>query len=160
MAIASTPPRLAGVPLNIALFVGAALIGNGLIFATGSAGGAPPPGGEGLIPPGPVVGAVWLVQFALMGTARAWLLADGGPREWRAWLPVVLAVLCLAFPVYTRGLSDPSAGAVGTLATLAVTVPAMVAIGGGSSRAAWALVPLACWLGYVAAVYFLAGMGG
>ncbi|WP_448663069.1 tryptophan-rich sensory protein [Sphingomonas sp. CJ20] len=150
-ATAEAPPR--AIALNIALFVGAALIGNGLIFATGSGNSPPPPGAEGLLPPGPVVGAVWLVQFALMGLSRAWLVADA-PRDRRRWLPVAIALLCLAFPLYTSGLSDPAAGAIGTLATLVVTVAAMLAIGARSARAAWALVPLACWLGYVAAVYY------
>ncbi len=155
MATGFAAARGQGTIVNIVAFVAAALIGNGLVFATGSAGGPPPPGAEGLLPPGPVVGAVWLVQFALMGVARAWVLRDGGAGEWRGWLPVAIGVICLAFPVYTAGLSDPAAGAVGTVVTLVVVVIAMLAIGQSSSRAAWALVPLACWLGYVAGVYYL-----
>ena len=105
------------------------------------------------MPPGPLVGAIWVVQFALMGLSRWLYLRDSSDRGWRSNLPWLLALICLAFPVYTGGLDDPAAGAIGTLVTLAVTLATMLVLGG---RAAWALVPLAVWGSYVACVYYLA----
>lgn len=145
-----------GLVLNIVVLVGAVLIGNALIFGLGFDGGSMPPAKAAWIPPGPVVGTVWVVQFALLGAARWFYLRDTGDHGWRAWLPVVLALIALAFPVYTSGLKDPATGAIGTAATLVVTVAIQLALGRRSPAAAWAMVPLAVWLGYVAVVYFAA----
>jgi benzodiazapine receptor len=156
MAQALSRPSSRGLWLNIAVFVGVVLVTNALIFATGSdVGGAEPSERDALLPPGPVVGAVWVAQFALLGLSRWLIVRDTAPGDWRRWLPVVLGLICLAFPLYTSGPDGERLGAIGTLVTLAVTVPAMLAIGRASSAAAWALVPLAAWLGYVACVYWL-----
>jgi benzodiazapine receptor len=156
MTAAANRSNSAGLWINIAAFVALALICNAVIFALGLDVGALPPSKEAWLPPGIGVGLIWLVQFALMGVSRWFYLRDSNDRGWRSWLPVLLAIICLAFPAYTGGLNDPEAGAAGTLVTLAVTVATMLVLGPGSSRAAWALVPLAVWGSYVACVYYLA----
>ncbi len=145
-----------GLWLNIAALVALVLVGNALIFGLGADGGSLPPDQARWVPPGPLVGAIWVVQFALMGAARWFWLRDTNDYGWRAWLPVVLAAICLAFPVYTGGLDSPAAGAIGTLATLVATLAGMFTLGRRSGAAAWALVPLAVWGSYVACVYYLA----
>ncbi|NML07653.1 tryptophan-rich sensory protein [Sphingomonas sp. G-3-2-10] len=142
--------------VNIAALVGAVLIGNALIFSLGFDGGSLSPAKEAWLPPGPLVGMIWVVQFALMGAARWLYVRDARDHGWRGWLPVGLALICLAFPVYTSGLADPATGAIGTLVTLVATLAAMLTLGRRSSAAAWALVPLAIWGSYVACVYYLA----
>jgi len=143
-----------GLWLNIGVLVALVLIGNALIFGLGFDNGQSLSAAQqAWVPPGPVVGMIWVVQFALMGAARWLYLRDSGDLGWRASLPWVIAAICLAFPVYTGGLDDPSAGAIGTLVTVVVVVASMLALGG---RAAWALVPLAVWGSYVACVYYLA----
>jgi translocator protein len=139
--------------LHLLIPVLAVIAGNALIFALGLDGGSLPPAKAAWIPPGPVVGAVWIGQFALIGLSRWFYLRDTRERGRLAWLPVALGLLALAFPIYTAGLSDPRTGAAGTLVTLALTVATQLALGRHSSAAAWALVPLAAWLSYVAAVY-------
>lgn len=145
-----------GLLLNIVLLVALVLIGNAIIFGFGFNGGSLPPAKAAWVPSGPVVGAIWVVQFALMGAARWLYIRDSGQRGLPAALPLMLAGVCLAFPVYTSGLADPSTGAVGTLVTVVVTVVTMLTLGHRSSRAAWALLPLAVWGSYVACVYYLA----
>jgi tryptophan-rich sensory protein len=145
-----------GLWLNIGALVALVLVGNALIFGLGADGGSLPPAQARWVPPGPLVGAIWVVQFALMGAARWFYLCDTRDHGWRSWLPVVLAAMCLAFPVYTGGLGSPAAGAIGTLVTLVATLAVMLTLGRRSSTAAWALVPLAIWGSYVACVYYLA----
>lgn len=152
-ATALNRPTVTGLLLNIVLLVAAVLIGNAIIFAFDLDGGSLSAAQQAWVPPGPLVGAIWVVQFALMGAARWLHIRDSGDRGWRRNLPLLLAAICLAFPVYTSGLDDPAAGAIGTLATVVVTVAVMLAMRG---RAAWALVPLAVWGSYVACVYYLA----
>lgn len=153
MTAAVNRPDQRGLLLNIALLVALVLIGNAIIFGFGFDGGSLSPAKEAWVPPGPVVGAIWVVQFALMGAARWLYIRDTGDRGWQSNLPLLVAAICLAFPVYTSGLADPSTGAVGTLVTVVVTVATMLMLGG---RAAWALVPLAIWGSYVACVYYVA----
>ncbi|MEZ0242316.1 MAG: tryptophan-rich sensory protein [Sphingomonas sp.] len=146
-----------GLLLNIVLLVALVLIGNALIFGLGFDNGQSLSAAQqAWVPPGAVIGAIWVVQFALMGAARWLWLRDSRDRGWRSNLPWLIALICLAFPVYTGGLDDPSAGAIGTLATVVVVVATMLVLGRRSSAAAWALVPLAVWGSYVACVYYLA----
>ncbi|MCW3835199.1 tryptophan-rich sensory protein [Sphingomonas canadensis] len=144
-----------GLWANIALPVAAVVIGNAIIFGLGAARSDLTPAQQQWVPPGAVVGSVWVVLFALLGMSR-WLYLRGGGRGGRSWLPAWLALLGLAFPVYTGLFTDSGLGAAGTAVTLAATVAVMLAMGRRVPAAAWAILPMACWLGYVACVYFLA----
>jgi tryptophan-rich sensory protein len=138
--------------VRIAAFVGVCLATNGLIFALGwNAPGAQAT--PAAIPPGPVVGAVWLVLFAAMGAAYD--LAKASQR--RAWVPLALAAACLAYPFYTAGLRDQSLGYCGVVATLLAALASALALRPASRRAAWLVVPVAVWTGYVAIVGAVAG---
>lgn len=151
-ATAFDDPQRRGLFVNAAAFVVVCLVVNGVIFGLGwnappsSAGRAP------FIPPGPVVGTVWTLLFALMGAARWAYVRDARDRGWRGWMPVVLAAVCLAFPFYTSGLSDQDTGFIGTVATLGFAVFVAAALSGQSAAAAWAIVPTIVWTGWVAGV--------
>jgi tryptophan-rich sensory protein len=96
---------------------------NGLIFALGWAG--PPAEGasvNSLLPPGWVIGAVWVVLLALLAVAFWRLASDAAPDARRLGPWVLLLVLaCLAYPFYTAGLSNEVAGFIGNLATIAAS---------------------------------------
>jgi benzodiazapine receptor len=140
---------MAGLWANLLVFVGAPLVVNGVIFGLGLERGG---GAQTGLPPGWVVGAIWLVLFAAMGVAR-WLLLRAarthGEQRRVEWVSA-LAFLCLLYPVYTGGFSNLSDGLVGNVVTWLVAVPVTVY----AFRRVWAagawLVPLVVWLSYAA----------
>ena len=94
-------PVMAGLAANLAVFVGTPLVVNGVIFGLGLESSS----GQTGLPPGWVVGTIWLVLFAAMGVAR-WLLLRSGEDTWRTarggvgeWAGVSLLVVS---GVYTR----------------------------------------------------------
>ena len=140
---------LAGLAWNLLVFIGLPLVLNGLIFGLGWERSSGPQTG---LPPGWVVGAIWLVLFAGMGIAR-WLLLRSAVTRGDAlrveWVSLV-ALLCLLYPLYTSGLSNLFDGLVGNLLTLVVAVPVAVFAFQRSRAAGWCLAPLVVWLSYAA----------
>ena len=144
-------PHRRGLVANVAAFVVACLVVNGLVFGLGwaaasSANAAP------LIPPGPVVGSVWTLLFALMGAARWAYLRDTRRGGRHGWAPAALAVLCLAFPFYTAGFSDQKAGFVGTAVTLGVATMVCGMLYRRAPLAAACIAPTVVWTGWVTMV--------
>ena len=118
-------PRRSGRSLAtyVLSVVGITVAINGLIFALGWAGpsvdAARP---NALLPPGWVIGGVWVVLLALLAVA-AWLLASHPAPEARRLSPWVLALIgfCLAYPFYTTGLRSDIMSLAGNLATIAAS---------------------------------------
>lgn len=142
----STRSRSLGA--NLAVFVGAPLLLNGLIFGLGW--NRPRAKAAG-IPPGWVVGSLWLLLFAGMGAAR-WELASATSlfRDRRTEWISLLAFLCLLYPLYTEGLRDDRIGLGGNIVT---AVTAFAALGRVSQRSASAgilVLPTCVWLTYAA----------
>ena len=108
--------------LNLTLAVGLGLLINAIVFAVLFADAAEPPSNVPFAPPGAVVGAVWVILFALMGASR-WLLNASGEaaRAAKNWI-VVLLVFCFAYPFYTLGLNSEKIGLAGNIATAALTI--------------------------------------
>lgn len=140
---------MTGLAANLGVFVGLPLVLNGLIFGLGwnRAGGM-----QVGLPPGWVVGSLWVVLFAGMGTAR-WLLlraARGREEQRRAEWVSLLAFLCLLYPLYTAGLRDDRVGLVGNVLTAVVAV-AVAVFAWKRVRAAGVWLAAVCaWLVYAA----------
>jgi len=142
-------PVMAGLTANLAAFVGAPLVVNGAIFGLG----LQQSGGEQTgLPPGWVVGTIWLVLFAGMGGAR-WLLLRAarthGEQRRAEWVSA-LAFVCLLYPLYTGGFSNLVAGLVGTAVTWLVAVPVAVYAWRRARMAGLCLAPLVVWLSFAA----------
>jgi tryptophan-rich sensory protein len=141
-------PVMAGLAANLAVFVGTPLVVNGAIFGLGLESSS----GQTGLPPGWVVGTIWLLLFAAMGVAR-WLLLRSakthGEQRRVEWVSG-LAFLCLLYPVYTRGFSDLVAGLVGNIVTWLVAVPVAVYAWRRERLAGWCVAPLVVWLSYAA----------
>jgi len=142
-------PVMSGLAANLAVFVGAPLVVNGLIFGLGWARTDGPQAG---LPPGWVVGVIWVVLFAGMGTAR-WLLLR------TAWVDVeqrrvervtLLAFVCLLYPLYTAGLQNERVGLVGNILTLWLARAAAVYAWRRVRAAGWCLFAVCAWLLYAA----------
>ena len=138
-----------GLAANLAVFVGLPLVLNGLIFGLGWNRASGPQSG---LPPGWVVGSLWVVLFAGMGTAR-WLLlraARGLEEQRRAEWVSLLAFLCLLYPLYTVGLSDDGVELVGNAITAVVGIAVAVFAWRRVRAAGVWLVAVCAWLLYAA----------
>lgn len=146
--------RLTSLTGNLVVFVGLPLVLNGVIFGLGWDKATR--GAQGMVPglpPGWFVGALWLVLFAAMGTAR-WLLLRRNGGRWSELAEGVsgLAALCLIYPLYTGGLSDDRVGLAGNVITLALAVPLAVLAWRRSAKAGVCLAAVSTWLAYAATV--------
>ena len=132
-------PGRRGLVANLAVWLGAVLVLNGLIFGLGwnTRSAAPDPW---FAPPGWVVGLVWVGLFALLAAARWRLHARPGRRAWVTGLMLA----CLAFPLYAQAPGSVWAGFVGSVATCVLA--AVVAARAGP--AAGLVLPTALWCGF------------
>ena len=138
---------MTGLGANLVVFVGLPLVLNGVIFGLGWERSSGPQTG---LPPGWAVGAIWMVLFVGMGTAR-WLLlraARAHGEERRVEWVSLLAFLCLLYPLYTGGFSNLFDGLVGNVVTLVAAVPIAVSAFRRSRVAGLCLAPLVMWLAY------------
>ncbi len=133
--------------VNLAVFVGAPLLLNGVIFGLGW--NRPRAKAAG-IPPGWVVGGLWLLLFAGMGAARRQLAdsSDSPLHERSAEWVSLLAFLCLLYPLYTEGLRDDRVGLGGNIVTAVVGFAALERSARRSRAAALFLLPTCLWLVY------------
>jgi tryptophan-rich sensory protein len=139
--------RKSGLAWNVGCALLAALLGNGLVFLVNpqemSSDRQTP-----LTPPGYVIGVVWTGLFICMGLAR-WNLVRSREDGAASAAPIVwLAILCLAYPVYTGGLRSQTIGLIGNVVTLVFTLGVIASIFPKSRTAAFLNLPVALWLAY------------
>jgi translocator protein len=121
---------------------------NALIFSSGwdKASDALPT--SPYAPPGYVIGIVWTVLFIGIGASRWFIIRDTGAGRRAAWLPLILAAICLAYPIYTAGLSDRTIALWGNVATAGFAIICAAILYRYSARAAYALMPIPVWIGF------------
>jgi tryptophan-rich sensory protein len=100
------------------------------------------------LPPGWVIGVIWVVILGILGIALALSMSDG------VSFVLVTAVICacLAYPLYTRVFSSPSAMSIGNKLTLllALVVALVLAHRDSADRSTSVyFAPLLVWLSYV-----------
>ena len=135
--------------INILTPVAAAIAMNALIFAKGwdSASSASPITRSKLLPPGPVIGAVWIAIFASLGYAH-YLLYRQHPMA--AWYLVAIIAWCLLYPLLTSGLQETRAKLFNTISLiLAAMLCIIVAQSDNKSPALYFVLPLLAWTSYV-----------
>jgi tryptophan-rich sensory protein len=123
---------------------------NGLIFALGWVGPSVDAARHNaLLPPGWVVGGVWLVLLVLLAVAF-WLLASEGRPEVRRLSPWVLALIgfCLAYPFYTIGLRNETLSLIANLATISASSFLAGCVLGSSRPAALFIFMPAPWVSF------------
>jgi hypothetical protein len=137
--------RMSGLAANLAVFIISPLVMNAIVFGLGWDRASASVAG---VPPGPVVGAIWMLLFTGMGVAR-WLLvrANRGGAEWVS----LLAFVCLLFPLYTAGLRNMVVGLVGTLLSAALAIAVTRSAWSRSRQAAVCVSAVCAWLLYAGA---------
>jgi len=142
--------RMPSLAANLAVFVGAALVVNAIIFGLGFPGAAGDPSG----PPGWFIGLAWAVLFAMFGAAHWRLQALANASAGRVGL-VAFAMLCLIYPFYTLGLSSCSIGLLGNIVTALAAVLLVRRIWPASATAALLVAPVIPWLVFASWVSLL-----
>jgi tryptophan-rich sensory protein len=140
-----------GLISNAGMAILSALAVNGIIelinpSEMASAGDVP------LQPPGYVIGIIWTLLFAAMGSARWLLVANTSNTLGVRRLLLGLLLLCLAYPFYTFGLRSNVIGLIGALSIIALGVAFVIQVR-GISRLAAGLVSLV--IGWVSFASFL-----
>lgn len=150
-ALSPGAPRLAAY---LFVFVGAALALNGAIFATGAIRWSRTLANPSWSPPGPVIGTVWVVLFALMAGA-AWVV-DRRAEPARA-RPARLAIIAqwalnMSWTVLYFGLRNVPNGFFVTVAAWLLCLVTVTLAARATRLAAALLVPLLGWLTFALAL--------
>jgi tryptophan-rich sensory protein len=148
-------PDGVGAAATAAIFAGAAIALNGIIFAFGLAGSDDAVSRLSWAPPGWAIGAIWVVLFMLYAVAH-WLLRQHGDSGRRAarWV-LAIVVWDLAYPFLTLGF-DLTLGAWLNVVTLLLTIVLLWRVWHESRPAfAW-LLPSLAWVGFATVLTFAA----
>ena len=145
-------PRASAVRLviYIVLFTGIAAGLNAWIFMTGGADWSRALVSPPWSPPGPVVGTVWIVLFALMATSL-WLVDRDGQLQARSGARSLIALqylINISWPLLYFGLESIAAGFFVTAIAWLVSLASLITIWRASRGAALLFVPLTLWLSF------------
>jgi translocator protein len=145
------PLRLA---LYLGVFVGSALVINGFIFATGAISWSRTLANPPWSPPGPVIGTVWVVLFALMAGAafvvdRQATASHAGPAR----LAIIAQwTLNMSWTVLYFGLRNVPNGFYVTVAAWLLCLVTLSLTARAARLAAALLLPLLGWLTFALAL--------
>jgi tryptophan-rich sensory protein len=111
-----------GLAANIATTVAIAVIANGTLALFGLAR-RPHQIWPAFAPPGPAIGAVWVVLFGAMGAARWSVARRRSPRAKSDARAIdALIAICLAYPFYTHAVGGHAIELAGNIVTFAVAI--------------------------------------
>lgn len=96
------------------------------------------------LPPGWMVGSIWIVLLGLLGYVR-WMVRNDTPAQSTV---TFLIVFCVMYPFYTLGLKD-NIGRVMNVITLIVAFSSALVVLNVNINAMTAMIPLLMWASYV-----------
>ena len=144
-----------GLVATAAVFAGAAVVLNGILYAFGLAGGDDAVARLSWAPPGWAIGAIWTLLFVLYAVAH-WLLRQRGDSGRRAARWVLAIVLWdLAYPFLTLGF-DLVLGAWLNVVTLVLTILLLWRVWRDFRRAFGWLLPSLAWVSFATVLTFAA----
>jgi tryptophan-rich sensory protein len=143
-------PKTLRLALSVSVPVVAALIVNGIIYLNRL--NEQTAEETRFLPPGPVVGAIWVFLFALFGYVF-YLLRWGSlsPCPSGAWAVAALIVYCLSYPFVTSLRSGTRATSVANVFALVIVATCIMVVQrcGMQNRAVACLLPAFAWASYV-----------
>lgn len=148
-------PDKVGVALSAIVPMLAALIANGLIYATGWVNEDQAYDAVSFSPPGWVVGTIWLIIFPMWGYARWKAYQAGTTGREQSWWAVALIFWSLAYPVAVVFL-DTVGSAWANVASLAFAALVAWRLSTVSKPAAGWIVPSLVWLTFASVLGFAA----
>src|SRR3990167_4336593 len=99
------------------------------------------------LPPGWLIGVIWVIVLGFLGYAL--YLTTKARDNVSSVFIVILMLICLAYPFYTRGLTTGTAAKVGDVATLVIGFAVTVVVALRTPQAVPYLIPLLVWASYV-----------
>lgn len=97
------------------------------------------------LPPGWVIGTVWVLIFGLLGWV--WFLVWGSPLAHAA--VVALILYCLAYPLATGGLRNGTVAKVLNVLALVFSFTTALVTQRALPKTVWFLTPILAWTAYV-----------
>jgi tryptophan-rich sensory protein len=143
-------PDSRGLTANILTALAVTLILNGMIFAFGWNLNPTTSSRPSFAPPGPVIGAIWVVL--VMGMAAAhWKLRTLSQLPLAKGVLILLAV-CLGYPFYALASNNQWVGLAGNIVTLLLSAGLAWKVWPVSRFAGVPLAAVAVWVAYATAV--------
>lgn len=150
-------PDTGGLVLSILLPLAAVLIGNGLIYASGSLNN---PDYEAVSwgPPGWVIGMIWCVIYPLWGAARWKVAAKHDACARRSYWVAALIVWGLFYPVVTAFVGTAGSVAANVF-SLVLAIVTIIRVWPASMAAVAMIAPSIVWL-FIANAFGFAALEG
>ncbi len=137
-------PEGLGLTLSIVIPLAAVVIGNGLIYASGSLNN---PDYEAVSwgPPGWLIGVIWCVIYPLWGAARWKVAAKNDAMSGRSLWVVALIVWGLCYPVVTA-FTGTLGSVVANILSLVLAIMTTIRVWPASMAAVGLIAPSILWL--------------
>jgi tryptophan-rich sensory protein len=144
----NSQPGVGRLAAYLTLFVGAALAINGAIFATGAIAWSRTLANPSWSPPGPVIGSVWVVLFALMAGAAYVVDRRAEPARALPARAILFAqwALNMSWTVLYFGLRNVPNGFYVTVAAWVLCIATLTLTARAAPLAAALIAPLFGWL--------------
>ena len=132
-----------GVPIMLALIINAFIYSSGWNEYKNATPKNP------LIPPGYIIGSIWVLIFGFLGYAHYLLYAKNNTMTWGTVAIELAVAFCLAYPFLTNGLKQNKIAAYLNYATLLISGMLGFAVLNESKSAVVYTVPFIIWSAYV-----------
>ena len=99
------------------------------------------------IPPGYVIGIIWIIIFGLLGYVQYILRNQNNIFEFL--LIIFLLVFCILYPFFTNRLQNLKIGLILNAITLILSFTISLFIFNVSKKAFYYLIPLLLWISYI-----------
>ena len=101
-----------------------------------------------ILPPGYIIGIVWIIIFGLLGYVHYLLYKLKGKFSIYSNIIVLFLIFCLAYPFLTNGLKEGNANILNLITLILSFVIGLIVIT-QSVKAFYYIIPLLLWASYV-----------
>ena len=140
--------------LNILIPIIFAIIVNGIIYALKWNNNNNINTKMPYLPPGYIIGLIWLIIFGFLGVAH-YILTYRQNSNIASNSIIFLLIFCLAYPFLTSGLKNIKIALILNLLTFFLSIIVSIIVAYKSLNAFYFLIPLLLWAGYVNYIFLI-----
>jgi len=100
-----------------------------------------------LLPPGPIIGTIWIIIFAFLGYAS--YIANQTRQTTTSIFITIIIIWCLAYPFLTNGLNQSPGRILNTITLILAAILSIVSTASQMPQITYLLIPLFTWASYV-----------
>lgn len=100
-----------------------------------------------LLPPGPIIGTIWIIIFAFLGYAS--YIANQTRQTTTSIFITIVIIWCLAYPFLTNGLNQSPGRILNTITLILAAILSIVSTASQMPQITYLLIPLFTWASYV-----------